>query len=417
MTDDFQEVYSQQPTKEPEFLLETNDPKQEDFSQSNQESLYDIGPNNETIDEGMEEVEGEGEGEEEGIDEDFNIVLNEPQPNGSTPSSTPSISVPFRKPFSRTLSNNSMNPSPKQLSSKTTPNASLLSATSQKSIFDLDIDSFEDKPWEKAGADITDYFNYGFTEETWKAYCQKQIQLRLENSMQGKIKVYESKTDTKKETPTTLNLTSSQDKPYTNKPKEKLMNKPQNKQINYENRINLNQPPTPISNQTQNPNLNISSTPSIPLNPPLSNLNISSTPNLPLNPPLLPGHPNLPFLLKPPMMPQDKMMPYPPFPGFLPPFMPLYERGTPPLRRPKPLHNLNTEREEYKSSKGDEDRYRSSNDANRRNSPERRPPNSSRHRDERDHNRDSSGSHKRSASHNHKKEEPESDRSKKRRYD
>ena len=30
------------------------------------------------------------------------------------------------------------------------------------------------------GADITDYFNYGFTEETWKAYCEKQRILRVE---------------------------------------------------------------------------------------------------------------------------------------------------------------------------------------------------------------------------------------------
>lgn len=32
------------------------------------------------------------------------------------------------------------------------------------------------------GADITDYFNYGFTEETWKAYCEKQKLLRTETT-------------------------------------------------------------------------------------------------------------------------------------------------------------------------------------------------------------------------------------------
>ena len=31
------------------------------------------------------------------------------------------------------------------------------------------------------GAEITDYFNYGFTEDTWKAYCEKQRRLRLDN--------------------------------------------------------------------------------------------------------------------------------------------------------------------------------------------------------------------------------------------
>ncbi|CAH8579886.1 unnamed protein product [Schistosoma curassoni] len=38
----------------------------------------------------------------------------------------------------------------------------------------------EEKPWKRPGADITDYFNYGFTEETWIQYCEKQKILRQE---------------------------------------------------------------------------------------------------------------------------------------------------------------------------------------------------------------------------------------------
>ena len=45
-------------------------------------------------------------------------------------------------------------------------------------IIDVDLDSFEDKPWRKAGADITDYFNFGFNEQSWKAYCDKQKMFR-----------------------------------------------------------------------------------------------------------------------------------------------------------------------------------------------------------------------------------------------
>jgi len=37
-----------------------------------------------------------------------------------------------------------------------------------------------EKPWRKPGADVTDYFNYGFDEFTWTAYCQKQEGLREE---------------------------------------------------------------------------------------------------------------------------------------------------------------------------------------------------------------------------------------------
>ncbi|KAF9586165.1 pre-mRNA 3-end-processing factor fip1l1 [Lunasporangiospora selenospora] len=45
-------------------------------------------------------------------------------------------------------------------------------------IFDVDLDGAEDKPWRKPGADLTDYFNYGFNETIWRAYCQKQKMLR-----------------------------------------------------------------------------------------------------------------------------------------------------------------------------------------------------------------------------------------------
>ncbi|XP_023656406.1 pre-mRNA 3'-end-processing factor FIP1-like isoform X1 [Paramormyrops kingsleyae] len=46
-------------------------------------------------------------------------------------------------------------------------------------VVEVDIDIFEDKPWRKPGADLSDYFNYGFNEETWKAYCEKQRRLQL----------------------------------------------------------------------------------------------------------------------------------------------------------------------------------------------------------------------------------------------
>lgn len=29
------------------------------------------------------------------------------------------------------------------------------------------------------GADLSDYFNYGFNEDTWKAYCEKQKRIRM----------------------------------------------------------------------------------------------------------------------------------------------------------------------------------------------------------------------------------------------
>ena len=39
------------------------------------------------------------------------------------------------------------------------------------------------------GADISDYFNYGFSEETWKLYCEKQRKMRGEVNHLNKIAV------------------------------------------------------------------------------------------------------------------------------------------------------------------------------------------------------------------------------------
>ncbi|ORY79913.1 Fip1 motif-domain-containing protein [Protomyces lactucae-debilis] len=49
-----------------------------------------------------------------------------------------------------------------------------------KSILEIDLEALEHKPWRQEGADITDYFNYGFDEFTWTAYVNKQKQIRSE---------------------------------------------------------------------------------------------------------------------------------------------------------------------------------------------------------------------------------------------
>uniref|UniRef100_A0A7I4A8T3 Pre-mRNA polyadenylation factor Fip1 domain-containing protein n=1 Tax=Physcomitrium patens TaxID=3218 RepID=A0A7I4A8T3_PHYPA len=61
-----------------------------------------------------------------------------------------------------------------------------------KTVFDIDLDELEEKPWQRPGADVTDYFNFGFTESSWKNYCLQLSQVRLEATMQSKIRVYES---------------------------------------------------------------------------------------------------------------------------------------------------------------------------------------------------------------------------------
>jgi hypothetical protein len=142
------------------------------------------------------------EEDEEDDDEEANIVLNSdavnvpqerssfrphfsrPQPNqqrppGSTPYAFQRPGVPPQMPLQPNIAPQIQSPI-------------VAIPFGQKSAFEIDIDGLDEKPWRKPGADITDYFNYGFNEETWKMYSQKQVTLRLEQSMQGKIKVYQS---------------------------------------------------------------------------------------------------------------------------------------------------------------------------------------------------------------------------------
>ncbi|KAK6136435.1 hypothetical protein DH2020_029823 [Rehmannia glutinosa] len=63
---------------------------------------------------------------------------------------------------------------------------------SHKTIFEVDIDSFEDKPWRLPSIDVSDFFNFGLNEDSWRDYCKQLEQLRLETTMQSKIRVYES---------------------------------------------------------------------------------------------------------------------------------------------------------------------------------------------------------------------------------
>ncbi|KAI9123168.1 hypothetical protein K1719_006057 [Acacia pycnantha] len=58
-------------------------------------------------------------------------------------------------------------------------------------IFDVNIDTLEEKPWRTPGVDITDYFNFGFDENTWKHYCASLERL-WEASMQTGSAVNES---------------------------------------------------------------------------------------------------------------------------------------------------------------------------------------------------------------------------------
>ncbi|XP_029950584.1 pre-mRNA 3'-end-processing factor FIP1 isoform X2 [Salarias fasciatus] len=72
-------------------------------------------------------------------------------------------------------------------------------------VLEVDMELFEEKPWRKPGADLSDYFNYGFNEDTWKAYCEKQKRLRMGlevstvGSVTSKITVQQGRTGNEKD--------------------------------------------------------------------------------------------------------------------------------------------------------------------------------------------------------------------------
>ncbi|KAG0551394.1 hypothetical protein BDA96_01G419600 [Sorghum bicolor] len=46
-------------------------------------------------------------------------------------------------------------------------------------IFDIDIEAFQQKPWRQQGVDLTDYFNFSLDEEGWRKYWCSMKKLRL----------------------------------------------------------------------------------------------------------------------------------------------------------------------------------------------------------------------------------------------
>ncbi|KAK4935864.1 hypothetical protein LTR10_023176 [Elasticomyces elasticus] len=163
----------------------------------------------------MEDAEdGEEEGEEvEDSDDDVDFIIDVKEENKSEPasqakrppglapalsatdirkaSSTPQPPIKAETPVAGVARADSQTPKdrsgaeyPARHTSKIDPNGNPVHPATGKPIlstdFDVDFTSESAKPWRKPGADITDYFNYGFDEFTWASYCLKQQQMPKE---------------------------------------------------------------------------------------------------------------------------------------------------------------------------------------------------------------------------------------------
>lgn len=59
-----------------------------------------------------------------------------------------------------------------------------------RSIFEVDMDALSEKPWRRPGSDISDYFNYGFDEVSWEAYCYRRRDMtEMANHLKGAVTV------------------------------------------------------------------------------------------------------------------------------------------------------------------------------------------------------------------------------------
>lgn len=52
------------------------------------------------------------------------------------------------------------------------------------------MDALTEKPWRRPGSDLSDYFNYGFDEVSWEAYCYRRRDLgEMANHLKGAVTV------------------------------------------------------------------------------------------------------------------------------------------------------------------------------------------------------------------------------------
>ncbi|KAJ8515418.1 hypothetical protein ONZ45_g7140 [Pleurotus djamor] len=114
----------------------------------------------------------------------------QPQPRG-TPLSAPqpsqapqtsSTSLPSQQSTTKPAPTDD-GPDPSNLPAATAPpshpdiNPDIPGVFDGRSILDVDLSSLADKPWRRPGSDISDWFNYGFDEISWEAYCYRRRDL------------------------------------------------------------------------------------------------------------------------------------------------------------------------------------------------------------------------------------------------
>ncbi|CCG81227.1 Pre-mRNA polyadenylation factor fip1 [Taphrina deformans PYCC 5710] len=125
------------------------------------------------------EVAGDDEGSEEESDSDVEFVITTKsgqRAEAPAAKAQPYAAIKIQKPGTTTTATPAAKKEP--IAKLPDVDVDAIAEMDGKSILEIDLETLENKPWRQPGADITEYFNYGFDEFTWAAYCQKQTSLR-----------------------------------------------------------------------------------------------------------------------------------------------------------------------------------------------------------------------------------------------
>ncbi|KAI9445402.1 hypothetical protein H4582DRAFT_2125721 [Lactarius indigo] len=102
-------------------------------------------------------------------------------PSTSTPTtwpvSTPTSPVPDSKPKTDDGIDPSALPPVTAPPSHPAIDPTATGAVEGRSIFEVDVAGLAEKAWRRPGSDISDWFNYGFDEISWEAYCYRRREL------------------------------------------------------------------------------------------------------------------------------------------------------------------------------------------------------------------------------------------------
>ncbi|ODV78674.1 Fip1-domain-containing protein [Suhomyces tanzawaensis NRRL Y-17324] len=156
--------------------------KVESSTNSTEETNEEKAP---VLEEAVNDEEDDDEDEEEDSDDDIDIIIGD---TASAPSTgTVTTSGPQNDTVDATVDPDAEEKVPTttivnkdQNENKTTIDVHAVAEYEGKPITQVDLEVIKEKPWRAPGADISDYFNYGFDEFTWTAYCCKHDKLRGE---------------------------------------------------------------------------------------------------------------------------------------------------------------------------------------------------------------------------------------------